>query len=289
MDPATLIGIALAFGALVAMITLENSSVMSILLPAPMILVFGATIAVGIAGGTIRDTISAFKALPGAFRGKTTPPVQVIDQVVGIAETARKSGLLALEQEADNVSDPFLRGALQSIADGTDGDELRMQLEDGIATKAKSGRNASKFFNSLGGYAPTVGIVGTVVSLTHVLENLDTPETLGPMIAAAFIATLWGLLSANFLWLPIGARLRRLSDIEIDRLTLLMEGVLAIQAGSQPRLLGERLRAMVPLEDLPKGEAKAKAAGVAGEAPAGKGKTKSKGKKATAEETAAAA
>ena len=288
MDPATIIGIVVAFGALYAMLTLEGSYVSSLLLPAPMILVFGATLAVGIAGGTIRDTINAFKALPGAFRGKTTPPVQVIDQVVGIAETARKSGLLALEQEADNVSDPFLRGALQNIADGTDGDELRMLLEDEIATKARSGRNASKFFNSLGGYAPTVGIIGTVVSLTHVLENLDTPETLGPMIAAAVLATRWGLLSANFLWLPIGARLRRLSDIEVDRLTLLMEGVLAVQAGSQPRLLGERLRAMVPLEDLPKGEAKAKAK-AASEAPAGKVKTKSKGKKATAEDTAEAA
>ena len=290
MDPATLIGILLAFGALVAMITLEHSSVMSILLPAPMILVFGATVAVGIAGGTVRDTISAFKALPGAFRGKITPPVQVIDQVVGIAETARKSGLLALEQEADNVSDPFLRGALQNIADGTDGDELRMLLEDEIATKAKSGRSASKFFMSLGGYAPTVGIVGTVVSLTHVLENLSTPETLGPMIATAFVATLWGLLSANFLWLPIGARLRRLSDIEIDRLTLLMEGVLAVQSGSQPRLLRERLRAMVPLEDLPKAQANAKAAGAAADdAPAGKVKTKSKGKKSMVEDNAEAA
>ncbi|MBG6213584.1 MAG: MotA/TolQ/ExbB proton channel family protein [Cryobacterium sp.] len=252
MDPATLIGILLAFGALVAMITLEHSSVMSILLPAPMILVFGATIAVGIAGGTVRDTIMAFKALPGAFRGKITPPQTVIDQVVGLAETARSSGLLALEQEADTVNDPFLRDALQNIADGTDGDELRMLLEDSIATKARSARSAAKFFNSLGGYAPTVGIVGTVVSLTHVLENLSTPEKLGPMIATAFVATLWGLLSANFIWLPIGARLRRLADLEVDRMTLLMEGALAVQAGSQPRLLGERLRAMIPSEDLPK-------------------------------------
>ena len=98
----------------------------------------------------------------------------------------------------------------------------------------------------MGGYAPTIGIIGTVVSLTHVLENLDDPGHLGPMIASAFVATLWGLLSANFLWLPIGARLRRLSELDVERMNLLMEGVLAVQAGSQPRLLGERLRAMVP-------------------------------------------
>ena len=248
MDPATLIGIVLAFGALFAMITLEGSQLATILLPAPMVLVFGATIAVGIAGGTLSDFLLAIKALPRAFRGKTTPPQLVIDQVVALAEKARSEGLLALEQEADNVDDPFLRGALQNIADGTDGDELRILLEDEIATKARSDRIAAKFFTSLGGYAPTIGIIGTVVALTHVLENLALPDTLGPMIATAFVATMWGLLSANFLWLPIGARLRRLSEIEIDRMTLLMEGALAVQAGSQPRLLGERLRAMVPAE-----------------------------------------
>jgi len=268
MDPATLIGIVFAFGALVAMITLEGSSLHSILLPAPMILVFAATIAVGVAGGTIQDAVLAFKSLPRAFRGKTTPPNRIIDQVVHLAETARTSGLLSLEQEADKVNDPFLRGALQNIADGTDGDELRMLLEDEISTRARSDRSAAKFFTSLGGYAPTIGIVGTVVSLTHVLENLSSPDTLGPMIAAAFVATLWGLLSANFLWLPIGSRLKRLADIEVDRMTLLMEGALAVQAGSQPRLLGERLRAMVSDDALGKAakSGKAEKAGKAGKA-----------------------
>jgi chemotaxis protein MotA len=248
MDPATLVGIALAFGALYAMLTLEGSHLSAILLPAPMILVFFATIAVGVAGGTLRDAFQAFKSLPRAFIGRTTKPQVVIEQVVGLAETARTKGLLALEQEAENIDDPFLRGALQNIADGTDGDELRTLLEDEIATKAKGDRTASKFFMALGGYAPTVGIIGTVVSLTHVLENLSSPDTLGPMIAAAFVATLWGLLSANFLWLPIGSRLKRLCDLEVERMTLVMEGALAVQAGSQPRLLGERLRAMVPAE-----------------------------------------
>jgi chemotaxis protein MotA len=246
MDPATLLGLVLAFGALLAMIFIEGSNVTAILLPAPMILVFGATIAVGIMGGTLKDALFAFKSLPRAFRGKTTPPGEIIDTVVMLAETARTKGLLALEQEADGTDDPFLRGALQNIADGMDPAELREMLEDEIATKSATDRVAAKFFTSLGGYAPTIGIIGTVVALTHVLENLSTPSTLGPMIAAAFVATLWGLLSANFLWLPIGARLRRLSELEVEQMTLLMEGVLAVQSGSQPRLLGERLRAMVP-------------------------------------------
>lgn len=263
MDPATLIGILVAFGALFAMITLEGSHVTAILLPAPMVLVFGATIAVGIAGGTVKDFILAVKAVPGAFKGKIAKPQQVIDKVVSLAEKARSDGLLSLEQEADDVDDKFLKGALQNIADGTDGEELRMLLEDEIATRARTDRNAAKYFTTMGGYAPTIGIIGTVVSLTHVLENLSSPDKLGPMIATAFVATLWGLLSANFLWLPIGSRLRRLSDLEIERMTLLMEGVLAVQAGSQPRLLGERLRAMVPNDSL---------------SPPEKGKEKGKGK-----------
>jgi chemotaxis protein MotA len=252
MDPATIIGLLVAFGALFAMITLEGSSITAILLPAPIILVFGATIAVGLAGGTIKDAVAAFRALPSAFTGKTLKPQDTIDLLVSLAEKARSDGLLSLEQEADGVDDAFLKGALQNVADGTDGEELRILLEDELATKAKSQRNAAKYFTTMGGYAPTVGIIGTVVSLTHVLENLSTPDHLGPMIAAAFVATLWGLLSANFIWLPIGSRLRRLSDLDVDRMTLTMEGVLAIQAGSQPRLLGERLRAMVPADQLAK-------------------------------------
>ena len=166
--------------------------------------------------------------------------------MVALAEKARGAGLLALEQDAEDVTDPFLRDALQNIADGTDADELRILLEDEISTAAKSRRTAAKFYNTMGGYAPTIGIIGTVVALTHVLENLGPPETLGPAIATAFVATLWGLLTANFMWLPIGARLNRLCDLEIERMTLMMEGALAVQSGSQPRLLGERLRAMVP-------------------------------------------
>jgi chemotaxis protein MotA len=252
MDPATLIGIPLAFVALLAMMVLEGASPMAVIIPAPMILVFGASIDVGIASSTLPDTIQAFKAVPRAFTAKVAKPQVIIDQLVGIAEVARRQGLLALEQEAEGITDPFLKTALQNIADGTDAEELVVLLEDELATHERSDRASAKFFNTLGGYAPTIGIIGTVVSLTHVLENLSDPSHLGEMIASAFVATLWGVLSANFLWLPIGTRLGRLADLEVQRMTLIMEGVLAVQAGSQPRVLGERLRALVPAHALPK-------------------------------------
>lgn len=259
MDPATIIGLFLAFGSVYAMVTLEGAHVESLLLPAPMILVFGATLAVGLAGNTLRDTVQSFKALPGAFVGKPANPAESIGQLVAYAETARSEGLLALEDEAGKAKDPFVARALQNIADGTDADELRALMEDEIDTKMRSDRISSKFFASLGGYAPTIGIIGTVVSLTHVLENLSTPDHLGPMIATAFVATLWGLVSANFLWLPFSSRLKRMSDLEIEQMTLLMEGLLAVQNGTQPLLLAERLRAMVPAARLGRTGRKAKA------------------------------
>jgi chemotaxis protein MotA len=245
MDPATLIGIVLAFGAIITMVFLEGSNVTSLLLPAPLILVFGCTIAVGIASGTIPDLIRAARSLPRAFRGKLTQPEGLIAQVVTIAEKARLDGLLSLEAEAQLMTDPFLKSALQNIADGMDGEVLRDLLEEQIATEEREQRAAAKFFAGLGGYAPTIGIIGTVIALTHVLEHLSDPATLGPSIAGAFVATLWGVLSANVLWLPIGARLSRLTDLNIERMHLLLEGVLAVQEGSQPRAVSERLHAMI--------------------------------------------
>nr|WP_194241545.1 MotA/TolQ/ExbB proton channel family protein [Galbitalea soli] len=238
------------------MLTLEGSNISTILLPAPMILVFGATFAVGVASTTIPDFLGAMKAVPRAFKGKVEPAQKLIDQIVTIAERARKDGLLSLEQEAENVSDPFLKSALRNIADGMDAEELAGLLELEVETREKSDRAASKFFNSLGGYSPTIGIIGTVISLTHVLEHLSDPATLGPSIAGAFVATLWGVLSANLIWLPLGGRLGKLTDLTAERMNLLMEGVLAVQAGGQPRVVGEKLRAMVPAADLKGGKGK---------------------------------
>jgi Flagellar motor component len=255
MDPATLIGILIAFGSIVAMIFLEGGSVTSILLPAPMILVFGATIAVGIASATVKDLGGVVKAIPRAFRGKVESAPKLIEQIAQLAEKARREGLLSLEAEAAQVKDPFLKSALQNVADGMDPDELRELLEEQVAQQEREDRVAAKFYMTMGGYAPTIGIIGTVVSLTHVLENLSTPDELGHMIAAAFVATLWGVLSSNLLWMPIGTRLGRLADLMVERRTLALEGVLAVQAGAQPRAIVERLEAMVGVKAAKPGKA----------------------------------
>lgn len=250
MDPATMIGLVVAFGAIITAIFIEGASPMSVLLPAPMILVFVATFGATLAGGTLRDAMGALKALPGAFTRKPTSPDDSIATIVTLAERARREGLLALEDAARDIDDAFLQSGLRSAIDGTDPDDLRTILEDQIHSKRQSDKTSYKFFNDMGGYAPTIGIVGTVVSLVHVLENLAEPSELGHMIAAAFVATLWGIASANVMWFPIGNRLKRLSDLECAQMELVLEGLLAVQSGANPRLVGERLRSLVPAGEL---------------------------------------
>jgi chemotaxis protein MotA len=252
MDPATLIGIGMACVAVVTMMTLEGGSIGAIFLPAPLILVFFGSIGAAMAGGLLSDSKAAARALKSALLSKPASPDGTVEAVVALAERARREGLLALETAVREVEDPFLRQGLQAAIDGADPDELAEILSGRIDTKRKADHQAAKFFEAMGGYAPTVGIIGTVLGLVHVLENLSQPEKLGHLIAGAFVATLWGVGSANIMWLPIANRLKRLSDLDVERMTRTMEGVLAIQAGSQPRLLGERLRAMVPADQLAK-------------------------------------
>lgn len=246
MDPATALGLIVGFGGVLAMIFLEGASPMSILLPAPMILVFVGTFGAAMAGGPLRDFVGAVKALPRAFSAKVPSPDSSIAAIVSLAERARREGLLALEGDARDLEDPFLREGLRAAIDGTDPEDLRIILEDRISAKRTADRVSSKIFQDMGGYAPTIGIVGTVVSLVHVLENLAQPEQLGHMIAAAFVATLWGIASANLMWLPISNKLRRLSDLECAQMELVLEGLLSVQSGANPRLVGERLRSLLP-------------------------------------------
>src|SRR6185312_9924083 len=165
--------------------------------------------------------------------------------LVSLAEKARKEGLLALEAQVKDIEDPFLKRGLQMGIDGTDPEELRAVLEGEIAAKKAEDKVGAKFFTAMGGYAPTVGIIGTVVGLIHVLENLSNPEALGPLIAGAFVATLWGVLSANIFWLPMGAKITRISELQAAQMELLVEGITEIQAGTSPRAVRQKLTAPV--------------------------------------------
>src|SRR3954447_14097558 len=256
MDPASLIGIVLAIGALLTMMIMEGSSPLSIILIPPLILVFGGTFGAAIAGSAMADVKKVGAWFKMALLPAKVPPVsERIATLVSLAEKARKEGLLALEAQVKDIDDPFLKRGLQMGIDGTDPEELRQVLEGEISAKKGEDKVAAKFFTAMGGYAPTIGIIGTVVGLIHVLENLSDPAKLGPLIASAFVATLWGVLSANIFWLPMGAKITRISELQAAQMELLVEGITEIQAGTSPRAVRLKLTSLVPPSEVKQQEA----------------------------------
>lgn len=250
MDVATIIGIVVAFGAIIVAMIMEGATPMSVILPPPMLLVIGGTLGAGLASTTLSDFIRAFSGLRRFMLFKKPDMNSSVDTIVSLADKARREGLLALEEAARDLDDDFLKDGLQSAIDGTDPDDLRAMMEARIDAKKAREKVMAKIFSDMGGYAPTIGIIGTVVSLVEVLGNLSDPSSIGKSIASAFVATLWGLLSANLIWLPIASRIKRVAELEAAHMELVMEGLLAIQAGGNPRVVGQRLRSLVP--DQPK-------------------------------------
>lgn len=246
MDPATLIGIGAGFVVIIVANIMEGGDPASLLLIPSMLLVFGTTLLVTVAGGTMADAKGAVSSFVRAMSGKAESAAGAVPVLVSLAEKARRDGLLALEDALKEVEDPFLVKGVTLAVDGTDPEDLREILEGEVMAKRSADKHSAKFFADAGGYAPTIGIIGTVMGLVHVLENLSQPEELGHLIAAAFIATLWGVMSANVLWLPIGNRLKRLGELEAARMEVIIEGVLAIQAGSNPRVVAQKLRSLLP-------------------------------------------
>lgn len=246
MDPASLVGIGLALASIFVSMILDGGSPMAIILLPPILLVLGGTLGAAITGGILRDATGIVALLKRALLAKKIDSAPLVDTMVELANRARREGLLALEDEARKVSDPFLRRGLELAIDGMDSEELREILTSEIETKQRHDKVGAKLFTDMGGYAPTIGIIGTVLGLVHVLQNLSDPSTLGELIAAAFVATLWGVMTANVFWLPISNRLKRISDLECEQMMLAVEGVLAIQAGSNPRLVAQKLRSMLP-------------------------------------------
>jgi len=246
MDPGTLAGIGLAFGAIFASMILEGGSPASIMLIPPIVLVFGGTFGAAMAGGMLKDFLGIVGSFQRVFLGKAVASDALVDDIVKLAEKARREGLLALEDAMKDVDNPFLKKGLQLAIDGTDSDELSTILEAEVDAKRKADKAAAKIFEGMGGYAPTIGIIGTVIGLVHVLENLSDPSKLGHLIAGAFVATLWGVMSANVMWLPMGNKLKRLSEIECAQMELVIAGIINIQAGANPRLVAQKLRSLLP-------------------------------------------
>ncbi len=258
MDLATLIGIIVAFTSILVGMILEGGNPASLISPSAFMIVIPTTFGVSLAGGYLKDIGVIVAATKNAFMTKTHDPGEAIELMVKFAEKARREGLLALEEAVKDVEDPFLKKGVEMAVDGTDPEQLREILEAEIAAKKKLNKIPAAFFTSAGGYAPTIGIIGTVLGLVHVLHNLSDAAALGPAISAAFIATLFGVSSANIVYLPVATRLKRLAEEEAHHMEAVVEGIVAIQAGSNPRVIQQKLNAYMGI--APSGKDKDKAA-----------------------------
>jgi chemotaxis protein MotA len=247
----TPIGIVLALVAVFGSMVMEGGNPAALIAPSSLLLVFLGTIGATVAGITMADAKKIVTVMLTAVKGKTPDPAASIQLLVGFAETARRDGLLALESSTASLSDPFLQKGIQLAIDGTDPEQLEGILSRDIDAMKARHKAGAKIFADMSGYAPTMGIIGTVLGLIHVLGSLADPTELGPLIAAAFTATLWGVLSANVIWLPIANQLKRSSQVEAQNREIIMDGILAIQAGNSPRLLEQQLSAQLGPKERP--------------------------------------
>jgi chemotaxis protein MotA len=246
MKAATAIGIVAAIVGILGGAMMEGTSPASFLNMPAIILVFVGTFGVTLAacGMDVVKKIPAYYKI--AFAGSEHHLAGKVHELVGFAEKARKDGLLALESDLDEIEDAFTKKGMQLVVDGTDPDLVREILEVEVDAMAARHKEGAELFKTAGGFAPTMGIIGTVMGLVHVLQNLSAPETLGPSISGAFIATLMGVGAANVVFLPVATRLKGLSHGELHVRNLVLEGILSIQAGDNPRVVSEKLMSLVP-------------------------------------------
>jgi chemotaxis protein MotA len=260
MKFGTGVGIVIACLGIAMGATMEGTNVMVVLNVPAILIVLVGTLGASIAACGLEPHVK----LPALFKKALMPDeldlVGRVNEIVGFAEKARRDGLLALDEAVKDIDDSFTRKGIQLVVDGTDPDLVAAVLDaENEAMRKRHAANRAPFAQA-GGYAPTMGIVGTVFGLVNVMNNLNQPATLGPLIAAAFLATLMGVGSANVVFLPLANRLKELSTDEIHFREMTLEGILAIQAGDNPRVVAEKLMAYVPPAQRPTEEQQAAAA-----------------------------
>ncbi len=245
MDLTSILGLVVGFGMLIGGFMLEGGHFTSLLEPTAAMIVFGGTAGATIASFSMEDV----KQIPQLFKITFTEKKYEVQELIAIlssfAEKARREGLLSLERETATIDDEFLKQGIQLVVDGTDPALVRDILETQIEFTDQRHKIGADIFEAAGGYSPTMGIIGTVMGLVHVLSNLADPDSLGPSIAVAFIATLYGVAFANVVYLPIGHKLKLKSKQERFVMEIALEGILSIQAGDNPSIVKEKLKAFL--------------------------------------------
>ncbi len=255
MDITTIGGILFAIACILGGQAIEGGHASSLMQATAAIIVFGGTTGAVAVAYPLPDFIRGMKAAKRAMTNEHHDIGKLIADILELAGVARRDGVLALESRMANVTDPFLKRALQFLVDGVDATVARDALETEIHAEFEEESLTAKVWESFGGFSPTVGILGAVLGLIHVMENLADPSKLGSGIATAFVATVYGVGFANLVALPLATKIKRKLNLEKERKTLIAEGVLSIQEGLNPRVLEEKLRAYAGPHLAPKAEA----------------------------------
>jgi chemotaxis protein MotA len=249
LDKSSFAGLILGVGGIVLGLLLEGGKLSQVLQPTAAIIVFGGTLGAVLLQYPTAIVAAAFRQLIQVFFARDLDPQQVVRQLVAFANKARRYGMISLDADLPEIQNPFLKKSLMLAVDGTEPQELRniMQLE--IDNQAEYEDNIPKVFESAGGFAPTIGIIGAVLGLIQVMQHLDNINEVGKGIAVAFVATVYGVGSANLFFLPSSGKLRlRLREEQIVR-EMTLEGVISILEGMNPRMLEAKLVGF--LQDVP--------------------------------------
>ncbi len=245
LDTTTFIGIFLAFGAILGGQILEGGHVGSLIQLTAFVIVIGGTLGATLIQFSTPVFMLGMRLTKWVFFTPNIVLTEVIDQVVGWGNTARRGGLLSLEPLLEEMDDPFMRKGLQMLVDGAEPDKLREMMEVEMEAYDEHHRLAAKVWESAGGYSPTIGILGAVLGLIHVMENLSDPAKLGAGIAVAFVATVYGVGAANLFYLPFANKIRAVIGREMVKRAMVVEGLVAVANGENPRLIETRLRGFI--------------------------------------------
>lgn len=241
MDILTILGVVIGLAALLGGQALEGGHVGSILQLTAAIIVLGGTLGAVMVQFPLPKFLEGLKMGLDAIKAPPNKSVMLIGAMVDYANLVRKQGILALEAKMKETPDPFLKKGLQLLLDGTEPKMIREILELEVAYTEEFRHMSIKMYEAFGGYAPTFGIIGAVMGLIHVMENLADPSMLGSGIAVAFVATIYGVLSANLIFLPVANKLKMRTRMEAVTHELVIEGLISIASGENPRVLQEKL------------------------------------------------
>lgn len=235
------LGVIVGIGGILMGEYLEGGHFESLIQGTAAMIVFGGTLGATLLSSTQQEFIAAVKALPKVFFKNGTPLDPLVKELIQLATTARKEGILGLEKFVPQIKNQFFASHLRHIVDGYDPNVLKEMMEERIYKEEEEKTAIAKVFETAGGYSPTIGIIGAVLGLIKVMENLTDTSKLGAGIAVAFVATIYGVGSANLILIPLGNKLKKIAKHEVLELEIIMTGLLGIQSGLNPRVIEDRL------------------------------------------------